>query len=131
MGVAYFIVLNQRATFDAFVNGKGIAQAEDLLTKIANKLNVKPLSAFFSMSAADFEGMSEDFDMPPGTKPPAEQWFEPDEVLKTVIALEASIKKSPTDIAGAEALLSDLAQYREVLVKAKAEKLKCHLSVDI
>ena len=129
MSVAYYIVLdNYDPGFETFVNGKFLAH-ENRLHKLCKKLGLKTFEDFLAISEEDISDMlGEDIELPEGE---GEQWFTPEEGLAWVSSLFAHIDANPKSVAESQGCLEDLAEYIEVLEKAKAIGSKWHLNLDI
>jgi hypothetical protein len=129
MSVAYYIVLdNEEPGFDTIVDGKALAH-EKKLDSLCEKLGLKTFEDFLTMSADDISDMlGEDIELPEGE---GEKWFSPDEGLEFFSALAAHIRANPQSVKNAAGCLEDLAQYAEVLTKAKGIGAKWHLNLDI
>jgi hypothetical protein len=135
MGAAYFIVLdNPKPKFDPFVNGKSLSQEAKKLAKICDTLGIKQLDDFISYSPEEARGMMEDMGVDEetieATELPDQQWFKPDEGLEVVAKLVAHIEANPKSVKDAKAILAELAEYTDVLTKAKKAKMKFCLQVD-
>lgn len=135
MGAAYFIVLNiPKPKFDPFVNGKALSQESKKLAKICDTSKVPQLDDFVSYSPDEARGMMEDMgvdeDTIEATELPEQKWFAPDEGLDVVAQLTAHINANPKSVKNAKAVLSDLAEFTDVLTKAKKAKAKFCLQVD-
>ncbi len=128
MSVAYYIVLDRDDPgFDTFVNGKFLAH-EDGLDALCKQLGLKTCEDFLSMSEDEFSDMlDEDIELPAGE---GEQWFTPEEGLAWVAALAAHIAANPASVAKPRGCLEDLAEYAEVLEKARAIQARWHLGLD-
>lgn len=130
MSAAYFIVLdNPNPGFDTFVNGKAIVADAPRLSTLCKEMNIKPPEAYFAMSAADAEAMSDEFDVDASNVEP-EQWYDTDKGLTWVAALRGRIRSDPSTVKKAQAVLSDLAEFESVFQKAKAIDAKWHFSID-
>jgi hypothetical protein len=81
------------------------------------------------MSEDDVSDMlGEEVELPEGE---GEQWFTAEEGIAFVTALLTHIKANPKDVRNAEGVLEDLAEYAEVLEKARNIGAKWHLNLDI
>ena len=129
MSVVYYIVLdNDVPGFDTFVNGKFVAH-ENGLEELCKNLNLKTFEAFLTMSEDDLSDvLGEDIELP---EVEGEQWFTPEEGLAWISALVAHIKANPTSVSEPQGCLEDLAEYIDVLEKAKSIGAKWHLKLDI
>jgi hypothetical protein len=129
VSVAYFIVLdNEDPEFDTCVNGKSLAKEASRLDPICKKLAIPTFDDFLSASAEDLSDMlGEDIQLPEDEE---EKWFSPEEGISFVNALTEHIKANPKDVKDAEGVLSDLAEYAEVLEKTKSAGAKWRLSLD-
>ena len=127
----YIVVEGDDPGFDIYVRGHAIARQEDALERLAKKLGVPPLLAFFS---ADANSMATLLDGGAGnpewakTLPPP-QWFSPNEGLETVSALVSYLRENPTAISEAARVREELEEYEDVLQKARARELRWQLAV--
>ncbi|MBF0202835.1 MAG: hypothetical protein HQK67_00675 [Desulfamplus sp.] len=130
MSVAYYIVLdNDNPGFNTFVNGKNLAKESKRVDTICEKLGIKKLGEFLTMSENDIsEMLGEDVELPEAQD---EQWFSTDEGIVVVQALVAHIETNPKAVKNATGVLEDLAEYAETLSKAKTINAKWHLNLDI
>jgi len=129
MSIAYYIVLDhEEPGFDTFVNGKYLAH-ENKLEVLCHSLGLKTFEDFLTMFEEDIsEILGEDIELPEGE---GQQWFTPEEGLAWVSALASHIKANPTSVTEPQGCLDDLAEYAEVLNKAKEIGAKWHLNLDI
>ena len=131
MGAAYFIVLdNKEPGFDPFVNGKAFSREAKHLSKIARSLGLKTPDEYFSVGGEEAKAMAEEFGVEDEVNVPLEQWFDVAEGLAWVRHLRAHVQANSTSVQDAQAVLSDLAEFEQVLLKAKEIGAKWHLSVD-
>jgi hypothetical protein len=130
VGAAVYIVLSSTEPgFDAFVNGKALARAEKKLTKAAERLGVTPLMSFFSMSQDDGAAAAEEFDLPDDVAgSSAEEWFDPDDGLRTVRALMTHFDGEATALG--PGVREELEEFATVLQRAKEHGLRWHLAAD-
>jgi hypothetical protein len=130
MSVAYYIVLdNTDPGFDTFVNGKSLANETEKIDAICEKIGIKKLDDFMTMSEDDISDMlGENIELPESE---GEQWFSADEGIAFVTTLISHIQTNPKDVKNAEDVLSDLAEYAEIFVKTKNIGAKWHLNLDI
>jgi hypothetical protein len=126
MSTAFYIVLdNDEPGFDTFVNGKALAKESRKLDAICQKLGIPKFDDFVSMSADDLsEFIGDDAELP------KEKWFDAEEGLKFVNALIAHIKVNPKDVKHFKAVSEELAEYADILSKAKSIGAKWHFSID-
>lgn len=125
MGAALYIALEQKIPgLDTMVDGKMLSRAEEPLAQAAERLGVRPLREFFSMSADEAQALlGEDvagIDIPPA------QWFPAEEGLKTVDALLGVIEDCPDMKAARE----DLLGCQRVLREAHKLGVRWHLATD-
>lgn len=125
MGAALYIALEEKIPgVDTMVDGKMLSKAEEHLAQAAERLGVRPLREFFSMSADEAQALlGEDvagIDVPPA------QWFPAEEGLKTVDALLGVIHESPDMKAAKE----DLLGCQRVLREASKHGVRWHLATD-
>jgi len=125
MGSALYIVLEKEIPgLDTMIDGKKLSKAEEPLTAVAKRLDVRPLMEFFSISADEAEELLGG-DMA-GMKIPAAEWFSAEEGLKTVDALLAEVERS----AELSAAKEDLLGCQRVLREAQKQGVKWHLAID-
>lgn len=125
MGAALYIVLEQEISgLDATIDGKALSRAEDKLALATRRLGVRPLMEFFSVSPEELSDLmdGEEIDV----EIPAEQWFSPEEGLKTVEALLGEVNAKPelSDVK------TDLQGFERVLREAVKHSVKWHLAID-
>ena len=111
MGVALYIALEKEIPgFDASsVCGKHLEKAQERLDGIAKELGLTPLGDFISMAPEDvldfFEGEG---GMPEGHEPPAEEWFDPAEGLRTVRGLLSHLREHPASVKQARGVSDEI-----------------------
>ncbi len=121
----YIVLENKNPGFDPVVNGKAVSRSEDLLAGMAVRLGVRPLMEFFSVDpdeAGEFlesEGLSD-------VQVPVEQWFSPEDGLRTVQALLREVE----NVSELEPAKADLREFEGVLSEAQRKGIKWHLAVD-
>ena len=131
--MALFIVLNRDAPgFDPFVNGKSLGAESPNLDLIAARLGVKPLMEFFSASADELRDFvdstdASDVDI---TQFGLERWFDPKDGLLTVCSLLSYLQENTAVLQDRDGVISDLREFERILIGAKEQGLKWHLSVD-
>jgi hypothetical protein len=130
MASALYIVLQQKvAGVDASsVGGKFLARNLEMLDALASKLNVRALGDLISVNPAETsaflegEGVNDE-----GILMPPEQWFEPDEGTRTVVALLNSLRSTQ----GVDArLIQDLESCERVFAAAQTAGVSFHFAVD-
>ena len=135
MSTAYFIVLdNSDHGFDTTVNGKFLSKHAKQLEKIAKTLGIRTLDDFISYSPDEARAMMEDLGSDPAEiakmELPEQKWFDPQEGLELVGKLAAHLKTNPSAMKNTNGVLADLAEYQEVLEKAKAIGARWNLRMD-
>ena len=131
MGAALYIVVNSpNPGYETFVNGKVLSRTEDRHAAAAEKAGVRPLMHFFSMSRDEAETAAEEFGLPEDavTEAGDEQWFDPEDGLKTVRALLSQLERNPESLGGD--VRGELLEFEAVLTQAKEHGHLWHLSVD-
>jgi hypothetical protein len=131
MGAELFILLEREIPgFDPYVNGSYVSRADEQLTQLAIELGVTPLMEFFSAAPAELMDFVEDEAELGDLELPEETWFEAEDGLKTVETLLEKLAERPERIGDAAEVASDLREFRSVLLRAKSEGVRWHLSVD-
>lgn len=132
MSLAYYIVLdNDDPGFDTFVNGKALAHAVEELDIICAQAGLRKVDDFMGQSAEELADLlDEDVELPDGEASDA-VWFDPEEGIALFDALGKAIKAHPETLRTPDAVLEDLAEYRDVLEKAKAIGARWHLAIDL
>lgn len=131
MGAAYYIVLDRQiAGLDPFVNGKAVARESERLERVTQSLGLRDVNEFVSASPDDLMATAEELGIELPGEPPPEAWFAPEEGLSWILQLQNHLKARPNDVSNAEAVLSDLAEYQEVLDAAKENDVRWHFAVD-
>ena len=126
-----YIVLEKKIPeADTYVNGNSLSKHNDELERIAQKLGVRPLMSFFSMSNEELSSLEEEYaiDLGKAKSRTADTWFTAEEGLRTVNALLGNLSVSKLkDAARVEA---DLREFAGVLELARANGIRWHLAVD-
>ncbi|WP_028102029.1 hypothetical protein [Pseudoduganella violaceinigra] len=132
MSVAYYIVLdNDEPDFETFVNGKAVAHAADEIDQLCDQHGLQRLDSFMGQSMDEFADMlDEDIELPEGEDGEA-KWFKPSDGISLIDAIASAIRKQPDSVPSADAVLEDLAEYKEVLQQARDINAKWHLALDI
>ena len=132
MSLAYYIVLNpELAGFDAFVNGKALAQADQqALANICLTLGVRPLEEFLSQNPEKLAEFLDEAEVDALNPAEAEQWFDAEDGLATVHALSKYLVENSKALKKSKVICDELAEYAEVLKRAKQEKVQWHLAID-
>ena len=127
MGVAYFIVLDHPDPgFDLFVNGKAVARARADLYRITGALGLPGID-----DLASFVGLDDELGLPAELRDTDVPWFEPHEGLRWVTAVRQHVEANPASVKEPDEVLSDLAEYEQVLRKAEAIGAKWHFEMDL
>jgi hypothetical protein len=128
----YIVVEGEDPGFDIFVNGHALARNEDALERLAERLKVSPLLEFFS---ADENSMALLLEQGAGNPEwaqhlPETQWFDAGRGLASVCALLEFLSESPTALGSETAsVVSELHEYKRVLLKTAQYGLRWHLAV--
>jgi hypothetical protein len=128
----YIVVEGEDPGYDIFVNGSSLAQHEDAIERLAQRLGVKPLLEFFSADENSMALLIEEGAGNPELLPqlPPPQWYAAADGLATVQALVAALREDPSQIGAEGALvLAELEEYVTVLRKAEERGLRWHLAV--
>lgn len=125
MGVAYYIVAeNQPEEMDIFVSGKRLAQAHARLASAARTLGLPDLTHFFSQDPEEAAEWVEDQEVAKNLPP--EKWFDPEEGLTLVRALLPHFSTVPED----SAIVEELREFEDVLLRLRKAGLRWHLAID-
>jgi hypothetical protein len=132
MGVAYYIVLDcEEPGFDYSIDGKAIGDAIEDLESVSDRHGLPKLTDFLGQSMSDISDMlGEDIELPDGEEE-GDVWFDPEAGIELLDALREKIRAEPQAVASSEEVLEEIAEYRQVLVQAKAAGAKWHLAMDI
>jgi hypothetical protein len=133
MSVAIYVALEKEIPgFDASsVCGKCLEKAQARLDGIARERRLTPLTDFLSTAPEDVLGFFEDMGgMPEGLQPPAEEWFDPAEGLRTVRGLLDYLRDNPTSVPRARGVRDDLEAAEAVLAAAREHGVRFHLAID-
>jgi hypothetical protein len=128
----YIVVEGEDPGFDIFVNGQALARNEDALERLAERLSVSPFLEFFS---ADRNSMALLLDQGAGDPEwtrnlPQPQWFQPEDGLRTVRALQDFLAMAPAALGSdTEIVARELREYETVLRKTSQRALRWHLAV--
>lgn len=126
----YIVLEKEIPGADTSVNGNFLSKHNDELQSFAQKLGVRPLMSFFSMSNEELSSLEEEYaiDLGKAKSRTADMWFTAEEGLRTVNVLLENVSSSKLkDVAGLEA---DLREFVRVLELARANGIRWHLAVD-
>jgi hypothetical protein len=133
MSVALYVALEKEVPgFDASsVCGKRLEKAQARLDGIAKENGLTPLGDFISMAPEDVRAFYEDMGgMPERWEPPAEEWFDPADGLRTVRGLLSYLRDNLASVKQARGVCDDLEAAAEVLAAAKEHGVRFHLAID-
>ncbi|MBA3484658.1 MAG: hypothetical protein H0T51_22870 [Pirellulales bacterium] len=91
---------------------------------------LRDINEFVSASPDDLMATAEELGIELPNEPPPEAWFAPEEGLSWISQLQRHLTANPNAVGDADAVLADLAEYREVLDTAKANDVRWHFAVD-
>src|SRR5579859_32908 len=103
----YIVVEGEDPGYDIFVNGSSLAQHEDAVERLAQRLGVKPLLEFFSADSNSMALLIEEGAGNPDLlrQLPPPQWYAPAAGLETVSALIQALRDDPSQIGSEGALV--------------------------
>lgn len=131
MGAAYYIVLDREiAGIDTFVNGKAIARESEQLDQVTQRLGLRELNDFVSANPEELLSIAEELGVELPHAPPPEAWFTPEEGLNWISNLQSRLTDHPYEVGDAEAVMRDLAEYRDLLLAVQAHAARWHFAVD-
>jgi hypothetical protein len=117
MGAAYYIVLDREiAGVDPFVNGKAIARESERLDQVTQRLGLRDLNDFVSANPDELLAIAEELGLELPSAPPPEAWYTAEEGLAWISNLQSRLIDNPHEVGDAEAVLEDLAEYRDLLL---------------
>jgi len=128
----YIVVEGEDPGYDIFVNGRALARNEDALERLALRLGIRPLLAFFS---ADENSMAQLIEEGAGNpdllrRLPPPQWYAASDGLRTIEALRDTLREDPQQLASeGQSVLSELEEYVQVLRKTAQHNHRWHLAV--
>ncbi len=128
----YIVVEGEDPGFDIFVNGHALARNEDALERLAERLDVAPLLAFFSADENSMALLLDQGDESPDwpLPLPQPQWYDPADGLITVRTLMEFIGLSPAFLdSETQPILAELREYERVLHKTAQRGLRWHVAV--
>ncbi len=128
----YIVVEGDDPGYNIYVNGRVIARYESAIEKLALASGVKPLLEFFSADENSMALLIQEGGGNPALLKhlPPPQWYRPEEGLRTLEALIATLEADPHQF-GSEGpeLLSELREYQTVLRKTAEHGHRWHLAV--
>ena len=128
----YIVVEGEDPGFDIFVNGHALARNEDDLERLAERLHVAPLLAFFSADENSMALLLDQGDEAPDwpLPLPQPQWYDPADGLRTVRTLMDFLERSPAALGSeTQPILTELREYERVLRKTAQCGLRWHVAV--
>jgi hypothetical protein len=130
MSAALFITLQREIPgIDAStVSGKALSRNLDWLNQVCKQSKVRTMDELISLNPRDVaEFLRGEGEVPDGLSLPQEQWFEPEDGLRTIGAL---LEHSESVKATERSLLEDLRACKRVLEAAQQHHVRFHFSVD-
>jgi hypothetical protein len=119
----YYLELDPEIA-DAYFESSTFAEASEQLEEIAKQLGIVNHFELFSYAAQN--------DLCPAEYQETEiPWHEPQVGVDWLDAVSTYIRSNPASVPNAERLLSDFAECKDVLQRAKAEGSKWHFAMDI
>lgn len=126
MGVAYYISLDiEDLPFDASVDGKRIAAAEEFLDEIAQAGDMPELMSFFGMDGDELGDILGEDDIPD-----AGEWHDAAEGA-TYFERLAKLVAARTDAGDHGDLIQELEEFAAILHKAQGQGARWQLGMDI
>jgi len=128
MSQLYIVAEGEIAGFEPHLetNGRSLSEANEGLNRIAEQIGVRPLMEFFSMDPEEAGAFLE----AEGDEPPEDEWFAPEEGLRTVRALAARLTEHPDALADATGLIEELQGFDAALSRLAQEGVRWHLAID-
>lgn len=112
------------------VSGHGVAQAIEVLDKVAKQYNVTPLSSFMSYAQEEVPDAAEGQDLQNlDTFVINESWFDPGRAMFTVRALCDWVTANPNLVPHPEAVIEDLNNLDKVLKDAEHIGVRFHFAL--
>jgi hypothetical protein len=128
MSTALYVVAKRKPrAFDANMDGKALANAEESLAVICARLGIKRPMDFVSMDPSEIADMVGE-DVP---NAPPEQWFEATEGLAVVRTLLSHIQTLGDEVDSAERVKADLEQCERILSHLEQRNIPWHFAIDI
>ncbi len=128
----YIVVEGDDPGYNIFVNGRVLARYESAIEKLALELGAKPLLEFFSADENSMALLIEEGGGNPDllNRLPPPQWYRPEDGLRTVEALAASLQLDAHQL-GSEGpeVLAELREFETVLRRTAERGLRWHLAV--
>ena len=121
-------------------HGEWIGEASDLLDKIAEDLDLLPLSTYFGEEEDFEEDLFDDsdesvrenrFDEEEDEEEVEESWYEPSEGLITVQGLLDHLRDFPTAVEDPDDVIEDLAAWERILTAADEKGIRFRVGVDL
>jgi hypothetical protein len=128
----YIVVEGEDPGYDIFVNGRALARNEGALERLALRLGIRPLLAFFSADENSMALLLEEGAGNPDLlhRLPPPQWYSPNDGLLTVEALLAALREAPQQLGSeGQLVLAELEEYVQVLRKTAQHNHRWHLAV--
>jgi hypothetical protein len=100
--------------YESYVDAKAIGAVLDQLDEVSERLGTRELSSFISLGPWE-----------------PEEWFDPQEGIRAVKALQNELKKKPRLVKKAKTVEKDLGVFLDALIYAKREGVRFCLQWDI
>lgn len=126
MGVAYYIALDlEDPGFDHAVDGKTVADAEDLLSELAQANDLPDVMSFFGMDGDELASILGEGDIPD-----CGEWHDSGEGQKYFERMADLVEKRADAVELSE-LVAELREFAAILGNAHALGAKWRLAMDI
>ncbi|OEC36034.1 hypothetical protein A7D27_26200 [Pseudomonas sp. 1D4] len=131
MSAAIYIVPEKPvAGLDDFVNGSTVVQVDEVeVDDLCKRLKVKSLWDFVSQDPNEFADLLDGLEL--DDQLACEQWFSPEDGLRTVRALQGHLVSQPRSLSNADAFLEDLQDYEWVLSALAEQDVRWHFAVAV
>jgi hypothetical protein len=125
----YIVLEQQIPNVETYVSGQFLSKHNAELERLAKRVKVKPLMAFYGVSQDELSAMQEELgvDLSKGKTASGDPWFSAEEGLRTVETLLNSA--ADAKVADAENIQSELREFATILGLAKTKNIRWRLAI--
>ncbi len=134
MASGWRVMLQQELPGEAAIadTGKALLYFHRQIDDLAERLELVPLSRFFSRSPHDIAAYLRTQGVEPNLDDlPEEEWHDPADGLRTARGLLEALRVSPKSVPQPEKIVADLEEIERILIPAEREDIRFHLGREL
>lgn len=133
MASGWRVVLQKEVPADQTADtGKALLYYQRQIDELAERLELIPLSRFFSRSPDDIAAYLRTQGVEPNLEDlPEEEWYDAADGLRTARGLLEALGAAPRSVPQPEKIVADLQEIERVLVAAERKRIRFHLGREL